>query len=102
MYYSWRGVGLICRLLSICLRSLLTQPVNPGSFNSGGCRIAPRQEDGRIYLTYFLAKLWLRHCDIRRLTPLTFNSNSLCLVAELEHRAERHLNKSELRSNPVC
>lgn len=71
-------------------------------FNSGGCRIAPRQEDGRIYLTYFLAKLWLRHCDIRRLTPLTFNSNSLCLVAELEHRAERHLNKSELRSNPVC
>lgn len=54
--------------------------VHPASFmpdSLEGCRIASRQEQGRIYPTYFLAKLWLRHCDIRCLTPLTFNSNSV-------------------------
>lgn len=72
-------------------------PGNPGSFMLEIQELEnyspPR--DRHIYLMYFLAKLWLS-CDIQCLTPLTFNSNSLCLVAELERHAVCHLNRSVL------
>lgn len=53
------------------------------------------QETNLFIWMYLPAKLWLS-CDIQCLTPLTFNSNSLCLVAELEHGAVCHLNRSVL------
>lgn len=97
IYYSQHSVGLIHCLQSIRLCCLSTRPVILGllCWKIQGLENYSPPRDERIYLMYFLTKLWLS-CDIQCLTPLTFSSNSLRLAEEPEHRAEHHLNRSVL------